>query len=88
MAELGFKGAPDAAGQVEIGYGTMPLQQGRGLMTEAVGGMAGWAAKRNGIKTLLAETDKNNFASIRILQKNNFTYYTAKGDMLWWKKEV
>jgi [ribosomal protein S5]-alanine N-acetyltransferase len=88
VAELGFKGVPDAGGQVEIGYGTMPLQQGRGLMTEAVGGMIDWASKRNDIKSVLAETDKNNFASIRILQKNHFTQFTTKGDMLWWKREV
>jgi ribosomal-protein-alanine N-acetyltransferase len=88
VAELGFKGIPDAEGLVEIGYGTMPLQQGRGIMTEAVGGMLLWAARRTDVKGIIAETDKNNAASIRILQKNNFTQYTRKGDMLWWKREI
>lgn len=88
VAELGFKGVPDAEGQVEIGYGTMPYQQGRGIMTEAVGGVIGWASGRNDIRTILAETDRNNTASIRILQKNAFTHYTTKGSMFWWRKEI
>jgi [ribosomal protein S5]-alanine N-acetyltransferase len=88
VAELGFKGAPGADGRVEIGYGTMPYQQGRGIMTEAVGGIVDWAAKRDDVRTVVAETDKANTASIRILQKNNFTQYDTKGNMLWWQKEV
>jgi [ribosomal protein S5]-alanine N-acetyltransferase len=88
VAELGFKGAPDAGGRVEIGYGTMPYQQGRGIMTEAVGGFVDWASKRNDVRTIVAETNKANAASIRILEKNNFTQYTIKGEMLWWKREV
>lgn len=88
VAELGFKGPPDANGLVEIGYGTMPFQQGRGIMTEAVAGFVSWAGKRNDIRGILAETDKTNSASIRILQKNNFTQYTVKGNMLWWRRDV
>jgi [ribosomal protein S5]-alanine N-acetyltransferase len=88
VAELGFKGAPDAEGQVEIGYGTMPFQQGRGIMTEAVGGFVDWASRRNDVRTIVAETDRANAASIRILEKNNFTRYTTRGNMLWWQKAV
>src|SRR5277367_6543087 len=32
---IGFKGLPDAAGAVEIGYGICASRQGRGFMTEA-----------------------------------------------------
>jgi ribosomal-protein-alanine N-acetyltransferase len=88
VGELGFKGVPDSDGQVEIGYGTMPFQQGRGIMTEAVGGFIDWASRRNDVRTILAETDKNNAASIRILQKNAFTQYTSKGNMLWWRRDI
>lgn len=88
VAELGFKGVPDAGGQVEIGYGTMPTQTGRGIMTEAVGGVVDWAAKRKDIKTIVAETDNTNAASMRILQKNQFTQFDTKGSMLWWKRAI
>ncbi len=88
VAELGFKGRPDAGGIVEIGYGTMPSEEGKGIMTEAVGGMVTWAAQRKDVTGILAETNKENIASIRILEKNNFSQFDRKGDMLWWKKTV
>jgi [ribosomal protein S5]-alanine N-acetyltransferase len=88
VGELGFKGAPGKEGKVEIGYGTMPYQQGRGIMTEAVGAMVDWASKRNDVRSVVAETDKTNTPSIRILEKNKFTRYDIKGNMWWWKREV
>lgn len=85
VAELGFKGVPTGNGEIEIGYGTMPAYQGKGFMTEAVGGMLRWGSWRNDVQCILAETDEANAASIKVLRKNNFIQYTKKGNMLWWK---
>jgi ribosomal-protein-alanine N-acetyltransferase len=85
VGELGFKGEPLEKGGVEIGYGTMHSQRGKGFMTEAVGGMIGWAKTQPVIDHILAETDEYNVASIRILQKNNFHFLEKKGKMFWWK---
>ena len=88
VAELGFKGVPNGNGEIEIGYGTMPHHQGKGFMSEAVAGMVNWCCQRPDVLVLLAETDVSNEASIKVLIKNNFTQFTRKGDMLWWKKRV
>lgn len=88
VAELGFKGIPDNKGEIEIGYGTMPEQQGKGYMTEAVSGMIHWAAGRTDVEYILAETDENNHASIRVVQKNGFVQYDKRGEMLWWRRDV
>ena len=85
VAELGFKGEPTEKGEIEIGYGTMPSERGKGFMTEALGGMVGWAKNRIGVYAILAETEETNLASIRIVQKNNFVLTEKKGVMLWWK---
>ncbi len=85
VAELGFKGEPNEKGEVEIGYGTMPGQRGKGYMTEAVGGMIGWARNHSAIKYILAETDEKNTASVKIVQKNKFEFTGKKGKMMWWK---
>jgi len=85
VAELGFKGEPNHKGEIEIGYGTMPGQRGKGYMTEAVGGMIDWAKSQPGIHLVLAETDEKNIASVKIVQKNNFQFIKKKGKMLWWK---
>jgi [ribosomal protein S5]-alanine N-acetyltransferase len=88
VAELGFKGPPNEKGEIEIGYGTMPSQQGKGYMTEAVSGMLQWAAGRNEVKYILAAVDKNNKPSIRIVEKNEFECFEEKENLLWWKKSV
>lgn len=88
VAELGFKGPPVMEGRVEIGYGTMPTQQNKGYMTEAVKGLLQWAAGRGDVNTVLAETHALNKASIRVVEKNGFTQFDQKGEMLWWKKQV
>jgi len=88
VAELGFKGIPDNYGGVEIGYGTFFGYHRKGIMTEAVGGMIEWAKKRPDIKFILAETDENNIASIKVVKKNNFEKFGKKEKMLWWKIKV
>jgi RimJ/RimL family protein N-acetyltransferase len=85
VAELGFKGLPNPAGVVEIGYGTVEDARNKGYMTEAVAALINWAAKRQEISTVLAETKKTNQASIRVLQKNGFEQFDEKGEMLWWR---
>jgi [ribosomal protein S5]-alanine N-acetyltransferase len=88
VAELGFKGAPDKAGEIEIGYGTFPDHCNKNFMTEAVDGMIKWAKQRPDVHFILVETDKENIASIKIVQKNNFQLFDTKGKMLWWRIEV
>jgi RimJ/RimL family protein N-acetyltransferase len=84
VAELGFKGEPNYRGEIEIGYGTMPAERGKGYMSEALSGMIEWAKARPDITGILAETDRENLASIRIVQKNHFRLFDERGDMLWW----
>ncbi|WP_127127577.1 GNAT family N-acetyltransferase [Pseudoflavitalea rhizosphaerae] len=85
VAEMGFKGVPNPAGVVEIGYGTVEGARNKGFMTEAVAAIIHWSSKRQDISSVLAETAKTNTASIRVLQKNGFEQYDQKGDMLWWR---
>lgn len=88
VAELGFKGEPNTRHEVEIGYGTMPRRQGEGFMSEAVGGMIGWAKNRKDIATILAETDQQNLPSIKVLRKNGFAQFDKRDNMLWWKINI
>ncbi|HZK62563.1 MAG TPA: GNAT family N-acetyltransferase [Puia sp.] len=88
VAELGFKGKPDGEGAIEIGYGTLPSRRGLGFMTEAVAGMIQWARTRPEVKWLTAETDKDNLASVRVMEKNNFESVVLVGNMRWWRLPV
>jgi RimJ/RimL family protein N-acetyltransferase len=82
---IGFKGEPDDQGAIEIGYGLAPSAQGNGLATEAVLCLID-LARRLGLSALTAETDADNIASRRVLEKAGFTRSSgARADCLWWR---
>lgn len=85
VADLCFKGEPNANGEVEIGYGTYPDFQQNGFMTEAVGAMIAWAFQQDGVKVILAETDPENVASHRVLEKNAFIVQRKTTDTIYWR---
>lgn len=87
VGDLCFKGEPGDSGEIEIGYGTYNEFQGKGYMTEAIGGMLNWAFLQAGVKAVIAETELSNFASHKTLQNNSFVKYKGVGEMLWWKLE-
>jgi ribosomal-protein-alanine N-acetyltransferase len=69
---IGFKGPPDKRGMVEIGYSVLPEFQGQGLATEMVAAIVQWAKHQPQVKCIEAETNINNKASIRVLERNSF----------------
>jgi len=71
---IGFKGPPDKRGIVEIGYSVLPEFQGQGLATEMVAGIVQWAKQQPWVRRIDGETNIDNRASIRVLEKNNFVY--------------
>lgn len=73
---IGFHGGPDEHGRVEIGYGIAPSYRGRGYATGAVALLIE-SARALGASTLLAETDQDNEASQRVLERSGFVCVTA-----------
>jgi ribosomal-protein-alanine N-acetyltransferase len=69
---IGFKGPPDKQGIVELGYSVLPEFQGQGIATEMVATIVQWAKQQPQVKSIEAETNIDNKASIRVLEKNNF----------------
>jgi ribosomal-protein-alanine N-acetyltransferase len=68
----GFKGRPDAAGSVEIGYSILGCYQRCGYATEAVGRLVGWAFSHHNVNEVCAETLPHLRQSIGVLEKNGF----------------
>jgi RimJ/RimL family protein N-acetyltransferase len=88
VGDICFIGEPNAAGEVEIGYGTYAAFQGRGYMTEIVAGMIRWANSQPSVKSILASTDKTNTASFRVLEKNGFVKYGETAELFNWKLTI
>ena len=68
----GFKGAPDAAGMVEIAYGIVPSREGRGYATEAARALIHFAARDSRVRLIRAHTLPEANASTRVLKKCGF----------------
>jgi RimJ/RimL family protein N-acetyltransferase len=88
VGDLCFVGAPNADGEIEIGYGTYDIFTGLGFMTEAVGGMISWAKKQPEIHAIIADTEKQNTASFRVLEKNDFVKTGENETLLKWRLSV
>ena len=71
IGNLSFKG-PAQDNVVEIGYGILPDQEGKGYTTEAVQAMTQWAFGNADVVFVEAETEPENRASRRILEKCGF----------------
>ncbi|CAN5438791.1 GNAT family N-acetyltransferase [soil metagenome] len=85
VGDMCFKGGPNEAGEIEIGYGTYPDFCCNGFMTEAVSAIIKWAFQQPGVNYIVAETDDDNFASQKILLRNNFMQQKQIDKMLRWR---
>ena len=71
IGNLSFKG-PAQDNVVEIGYGILPDQEGKGYTTEAVQAMTQWAFGNADVVFVEAEIEPENRASRHILEKCGF----------------
>jgi RimJ/RimL family protein N-acetyltransferase len=68
----GYKGGPDDAGLVEIGYGVVPEQRRRGFASEAVRGMLERAFGDSRVTAVVAHTLPELTPSIGVLRTTGF----------------
>ena len=81
---VGFKGTPDHDGTVEIGYGIDAVVRRQGYTTEAVQALITWALLQPGCQAVTARTEKDNVASMRVLEKLDFSMARETDDELCW----
>lgn len=92
VGDIGFLGPPDASGCVEIGYSVLAARRGRGYAVEMVEILTLWAFKDDRVHRIVAHTDPDNPASMRILEKNGFqraglSAFLDQGDKIGWVLE-
>lgn len=88
VGDLCFVGQPNCDGEVEIGYGTYDDFSGKGFMTEAVSGMIKWAKNQPDVKAIVADTEKTNTASFRVLEKNGFVKIGETELLFHWRLRI
>lgn len=72
IGHCGWRGGPDARGDVEIGYSVAGPWRERGLGGEAVQGLVAWCWAQPGVRRLLAEVLATNTSSRRLLGAAGF----------------
>lgn len=82
---LCFMGGPDASGAVEIGYGVDAPYRNHGYMTEALLAVSAWAKEQNGVRVVTAVCDRDNAASVRVLEKCDFLVCGTDGKLIHWQ---
>jgi RimJ/RimL family protein N-acetyltransferase len=83
---IGFKTSPNERGEVEIGYGVCLSSQRQGVATEAVSALCDFA--RRDARAVLADTDRDNVASQRVLEKCGFRACGATDELLFWRLDL
>ncbi|GAB3945725.1 GNAT family N-acetyltransferase [Spirosoma harenae] len=88
VAEAKFKGEPDEDATIEIGYGTYPTVRRQGYMTEMVNGLVNWARLQPEVGRVVADTQAENVASQKVLEKCGFRLFDQIEEMLWWECQL
>ena len=76
----GFKGKPDDAGMVEIGYAVAPAYRGNGLATEATQGLINFAFSHQQVQTIQAHTLAEENESVKVLRKVGMEFVKELND--------
>lgn len=85
IGDLGFKGKPGQSKTVEIGYGLLEQFQNKGYATEAVEALIFWAWSSGKVSKIIAETDRQNKASMRVLQKLKMRLAAQNNGKFFWE---
>ena len=84
VGDIGFKGPPDEAGTIEIGYSVIPDRRRRGYATEAAEALTGSALSQPRVRDVVATCDAGNLPSIRTLERVGFSRVAeASGEIRW-----
>jgi RimJ/RimL family protein N-acetyltransferase len=74
-------------GLTEVGYGMNPNYEGHGYMTEALSAFLHFG-KTLGIRTVRADTKKDNVKSQNVLKRCGFRQMSIDSELLWWEKDL
>ncbi len=80
-----IKGLPNEKGEVVIGYYTLVPYQGNGYMTETIDTMKNWLLSQPDVKYVIADTEKDNIASHKVLEKAGAELYKETAELYFWR---
>jgi RimJ/RimL family protein N-acetyltransferase len=87
LGSAGYMGRPNNKGNIEIGFGIIPVRRKKGFCSESVKALLKWGLSHDDVNGIIARCDKSNIASRKTILKLGFEYLHEKDDLLVWKLE-
>lgn len=72
VGSIGFHGAPDEDGRLEIGYRVDPEYRNRGFARESATAMYRWAYEKHGISKFLGSISPENIPSLNLIEQYGY----------------
>lgn len=85
IGDIGFKGLPNEAGEIDLGYGIIASERKKGFAHEAAAGMLKWAFSQQAVKAVTANCLIDNLGSQKILSLLNFGIIKQDNEMIYWR---
>jgi len=82
-----IKGYPNENGEVIVGYGIEEKYRKMGYATEALKGLIKWIFENPKAAYVIADTEKTNIDSHKVLENAGGTKYKETDELIWWKIE-
>lgn len=83
-----LKGIPSEQEEVVIGYYTLPPYMGQGYMTESIITLKNWLLHQPNVKYVIADTETDNMASHRVLEKAGANLYKVTKSLYFWRFQL
>lgn len=84
IGDLGFKGYNYDKENIDIGYGIIKEERGKGYAEEATKALIKWAFTEDIVKEITARCLIDNTSSIKLLKKLNFDAIKNDNEMIYW----
>lgn len=80
-----LKGSPNESGEVIIGYVIDEEYRRKGYATESLQKIISWIFENPNAKSIIADTEKDNYPSHRLLEHIGAVSYKEADDLIWWR---
>lgn len=85
IGDIGFHGGPNEKGEVEIGFGLVEDERGKGFGSESLNAIIDWLNLQESVKVIKAECLISNKSSARILKKAGLKEVNRDNELIYWE---
>ncbi len=85
IGDIGFHGKPNENGEVEVGFGLVEHERGKGFGSESLNAIMDWLNFQESVKIIKAECLINNKPSAKILEKAGLKEVNRDDELIYWK---